>query len=341
MLQDPQRVYKILMVDDKEENLYTLGKILSEIPNVQLVQANNGNDALLYTLEHDFCLAIVDVQMPEMDGYELVELLRGNQKTGQLPVIFVSAIFSDEFHLRKGYDVGAVDFLSKPFNPQILLSKVRVFISLYEQRLQLEDWSKSLERLVAQRTAELAHAYESTLEGWALALELREQETAGHCLRVVELTLNLARRLGVPQEDLVHIHRGALLHDIGKMGVPDSILLKPGPLTEEEWVIMRKHPVYAYELLRQISFLLPALDIPYYHHEKWDGSGYPTGLHGEDIPLAARIFAIVDVWDALLSDRPYRDALPKKQVIEYIQGESGRHFDPKLVEIFLEMVGGL
>jgi putative nucleotidyltransferase with HDIG domain len=228
--------------------------------------------------------------------------------------------------------------LSKPFNPDILLSKVRVFISLYEQRLQLEDWSKSLEKLVAQRTKELASAYESTLEGWALAMELREQETAGHCFRVVELTLNFARRLKIPQEDLVHIHRGALLHDIGKMGVPDSILLKPGPLTEEEWVVMRKHPAYAYELLSQIDFLLPALDIPYYHHEKWDGSGYPTGLRGEDIPLAARIFAIVDVWDALLSDRPYRDALPQQQVIEYIKGESGRHFDPGLVTVFFEMM---
>jgi putative two-component system response regulator len=338
MLRDTQRVYKILMVDDREENLYALEKILNEIPNVLSIQSNNGNDALMHTLEHDFCLAIVDVQMPEMDGYELVELLRGNQKTAQLPVIFVSAIFSDEFHHRKGYDVGAVDFLSKPFNPQILLSKVRVFISLYEQRLQLEDWSKSLEKLVEQRTAQLAQAYESTLEGWAMALELREQETAGHCQRVVDLTLNLARRLELPKEELVHVHRGALLHDIGKMGVPDSILLKPGPLTDAEWAIMRKHPVYAYELLRQISFLLPALDIPYYHHEKWDGSGYPAGLSGEDIPLAARIFAIVDVWDALLSDRPYRDALPKEQVIEYIRAESGRHFDPKLVEVFLEMV---
>ena len=174
--------------------------------------------------------------MPEMDGYELVELLRGNQKTAQLPVIFVSAIFSDELHLRRGYDVGAVDFLSKPFNPDILLSKVRVFISLYEQRLQLEEWSKSLEKQVAQRTAELASAYELTLEGWAMAMELREQETAGHCHRVVELTLSFAHRIGIPQEELVHIHRGALLHDIGKMGVPDLILLKPGPLTEEEWV---------------------------------------------------------------------------------------------------------
>ncbi len=168
-----------------------------------------------------------------------------------------------------------------------------------------------------------------------MAMELREQETAGHCHRVVDLTMNFVQRLGIPQDDLVHIHRGALLHDIGKMGVPDSILLKPGPLTEEEWVVMRKHPVYAYELLRQISFLLPALDIPYYHHEKWDGSGYPIGLSGEDIPLAARIFAIIDVWDALLSNRPYRDALPKKQVVECINKNQVAILILNLLKFFL------
>jgi putative two-component system response regulator len=338
MLQDPHRTYNILIVDDREENLYTLEKILSEIPNIRLIQATNGNDALMQTLEYDFCLAIVDVQMPEMDGYELVELLRGNHKTSQLPVIFVSAIFSDEYHHHKGYDVGAVDFLSKPLNPKILVSKVRVFISLYEQRLQLEDWSKSLENLVAVRTRELADAYDSTLEGWAKALELREQETAGHSKRVVELTMKMARAFGVPEKDLIHFHRGAVLHDIGKMGVPDSILLKPGPLTEEEWVIMRRHPIYAFELLRDISYLVPSLDIPYYHHEKWDSSGYPCGLKGEEIPLSARIFAVIDVWDALLSDRPYRSALPLEQVIDFIQQESGRHFDPKVVKEFFKII---
>lgn len=209
---------------------------------------------------------------------------------------------------------------------------------LQQQRVQLEEWSKSLEKLVDQRTAELSDAYELTLEGWARALELREQETAGHCHRVVELALKVARQLGVPEEELVHIHRGALLHDIGKMGIPDSILLKPGPLTEEEWDIMRRHPVYAYELLRKIPYLQPALDIPYYHHEHWDGNGYPNGLSGEGIPLAARIFAIIDVWDALLSNRPYRGAWTQEEVVKYIQQESGSHFDPEIVSIFLDIV---
>jgi putative nucleotidyltransferase with HDIG domain len=176
------------------------------------------------------------------------------------------------------------------------------------------------------------------LEGWSNALDLRDKETEGHTLRVTELTLQVAQSLGVSEEQLVHIRRGALLHDIGKMGVPDSILLKPGALTEEEWVIMRKHPVYAYELLSPIKYLEPALDIPHYHHEKWDGSGYPRGLKEDQIPFAARIFAIIDVWDAVRSDRPYRPAWPEEKAIDYIRSQSGKHFDPKILDAFLTMI---
>ncbi len=182
---------------------------------------------------------------------------------------------------------------------------------------------------------ELALAYDNTLEGWSRALDLRDKETEGHTRRVTEMTVKLARHMGMSAADLVHVRRGALLHDIGKMGIPDSILLKPGPLTPEEWEIMRLHPVYAYELLSPISFLKLALDIPYCHHEKWDGTGYPRGLKAEQIPLAARIFAIVDVWDALRSDRPYRKARPKEMVYMYIREQSGKHFDPQVVEAFL------
>ena len=185
---------------------------------------------------------------------------------------------------------------------------------------------------------ELTLAYDTTIEGWAQALELRDQETEGHTRRVADLTVKLAQALGISSEDLVHIRRGALLHDIGKMGIPDQILLKPGPLTEEEWEIMKKHPVYAWELLSSIRYLRPALDIPYCHHEHWDGTGYPRGLKGEEIPLSARIFAVVDVWDALTSDRPYRPAWTREKALEYIKEQAGHHFDPQIAERFLELL---
>ncbi len=185
---------------------------------------------------------------------------------------------------------------------------------------------------------DLRKAYDTTLEGWARALELRDQETEGHSKRVVEMTLELADAAGVPHEELEHVHRGALLHDIGKMGIPDSILSKPGPLTEEEWAIMRKHPIYAYNLLSPIEYLAPALDIPYCHHERWNGSGYPRGLKGKEIPLSARIFAIVDVWDALRSDRPYRKAWSRERTIAYMLEESGKQFDPEMIQLFLDRI---
>jgi HD-GYP domain-containing protein (c-di-GMP phosphodiesterase class II) len=184
---------------------------------------------------------------------------------------------------------------------------------------------------------ELSLAYDTTLEGWSRALDLRDKETEGHTQRVTEMTMRLARAMGIAELEMVHMRRGALLHDIGKMAIPDSILLKPGPLTDAEWDIMRLHPVYAYKLLSPIPFLRPALDIPYCHHEKWDGTGYPRGLKGEQIPVAARIFAVVDVWDALRSDRPYRSAWPEDRVLDYIRSLAGTHFDPRAVDAFLEM----
>ncbi len=165
-------------------------------------------------------------------------------------------------------------------------------------------------------------------------------ETEGHSRRVTDITVRIARAVGMRDQELVHTWRGALLHDIGKMGIPDKILHKPGKLTPEEWEIMKEHPVYAYNLLTPIEYLQPAIDIPYCHHEKWDGSGYPRGLKGEEIPLPARIFAIVDVWDALLSDRPYRKGWTEEKVFSYIRENSGTHFDPRLVDIFIETVAG-
>jgi putative nucleotidyltransferase with HDIG domain len=184
---------------------------------------------------------------------------------------------------------------------------------------------------------ELTLAYDATIEGWSHALDLRDRETEGHTQRVTEATLRLARTIGVPETEMVHVRRGCLLHDIGKMAIPDSILLKPGPLSEEEWVVMRKHPAFAFELLSPISFLRPTFDIPYCHHEKIDGSGYPRGLKGEQIPLSARIFALVDVWDALRSDRPYRSAWPDDKVRDHILSLEGVHFDPGVLRTFMEI----
>ena len=184
----------------------------------------------------------------------------------------------------------------------------------------------------------LLHAYDSTLEGWSKALELRDKETKGHTLRVTAMTVDLARILGVDEESLVHIQRGALLHDIGKMGIPDNILLKPGRLTDEEWAIMRRHPQYAYDMLWPIEYLRPALDIPCHHHERWDGSGYPEHLKGEEIPFAARIFAVVDVWDALVSERPYKRSFSQEEAADEIRSQSGIQFDPRVVEAFLKYI---
>jgi putative nucleotidyltransferase with HDIG domain len=241
--------------------------------------------------------------------------------------------------------------------PLITKGKLKGVLEVY-QRTPLypnEEWLDFLNTLASQAaiaidnvqmfehlqrsTDELELAYDATIEGWSHALDLRDKETEGHTQRVTELTVRLARLFGISEMDLVQVRWGALLHDIGKMGVPDGILLKPGPLTDEEWVVMKKHPGLAYELLTPIRFLRQALDIPYCHHEKWDGSGYPRGLKGDRIPLVARIFAVVDVWDAVTSDRPYRLAWSQEKARQHIREGAGTHFDPHVVEKFFEELG--
>jgi HD-GYP domain-containing protein (c-di-GMP phosphodiesterase class II) len=188
-----------------------------------------------------------------------------------------------------------------------------------------------------QAHRDVTMAYDATLAGWSRAMDMRDKDTDGHTERVAEVTVKFARALGISEEDIVHIRRGALLHDIGRIGIPDAILLKPGGLTDEEWEVMRRHPVYAYELLAPIPFLRQAMEIPYGHHERWDGTGYPRGLRGEQIPLSARLFSIVDAWDALRSDRPFRKAWPEDMVRAYIREQAHAHFDPQLVDVFLDL----
>jgi response regulator RpfG family c-di-GMP phosphodiesterase len=208
--------------------------------------------------------------------------------------------------------------------------------ALADQAVVAIDSAGLQDRLV-RANVDLVAAYDATLDGWSRALDLRDRETEGHSRRVTESSVELARACGIVGDDLRHVRRGALLHDIGKMGVPDAILQKPGPLDEDEWTMMRLHPTFARDLLEPIAFLRRAIEIPYAHHERWDGLGYPEGLMGEQIPLGARVFAIADVFDALTSDRPYRRAWSRGRALEYVRAQSGRHFDPQVVELFLQM----
>lgn len=206
---------------------------------------------------------------------------------------------------------------------------------------EIADLAQSFNKMVSslgRSEKDLISAYEKTIEGWSKALELRDEETQGHTQRVTELTIKLARLMGIDEEKIIDIRRGALLHDIGKIGVPDGILLKPGPLNKEERKIIEKHPVFAREMLKKIEFLYTAMDIPSFHHERWDGKGYPTGLVGQEIPIAARIFAVIDVWDALTSDRPYRKAMAYEKAFALIENDSGTHFDPEVVAVFSKMI---
>jgi PAS domain S-box-containing protein len=232
--------------------------------------------------------------------------------------------------------IGAL-YIATPLPHQFSEEEIQLLVSLTEMAGTAIHRICLFEEL-QHSNLELKQAYDATIESLARSLELRDYETEGHCRRVVETTLMIASRMGIPDEQLIHLQRGSLLHDIGKMGISDAIILKPGPLTDEEWTMMRLHPQYAYDLLKPVTYLEPALEIPYCHHEKWDGTGYPRGLIGEEIPLPARIFAVVDVYDALTSDRPYRKAWSREKALSLIREESGKHFDPQVVAVFLQEI---
>lgn len=213
-----------------------------------------------------------------------------------------------------------------------------LILKLVSERLGVLSTYIEKETEIEKLKDEALNAYDRTIEAWAAAFETQQKEASGHTERVTNLAMELAREMGFPEDELVHIRRGALLHDIGKISIPDEIISKQGKLTEEEFDVVRRHPLFAKKWLSQLELLKPALQIPYYHHERWDGSGYPLGLKGEDIPLAARMFSIVDVWDALTSDRPYRRALNKEEALNLIISQSGSHFDPKVVEHFVKVL---
>src|SRR6185436_5645118 len=238
--------------------------------------------------------------------------------------------------MAKGRVLGVLEMFNRlPFKPDMDWQN---FLVMVAGQAAIAIDSAVMFSELQRSNVELSLAYDATIEGLSRALDLRDKETKEHTFRVTDITVKLATRLGVGGPDLVHIRRGAILHDIGKVAIPDEILFKPGPLAEDEWNIMRRHPSIAVDLLSPVTYLAPALDIPHWHHEKWNGTGYPDQLSGNQIPFSARLFALVDVYDALISNRPYRSAWSKSDAIQYIESQSGKHFDPKIVPEFLDLI---
>jgi PAS domain S-box-containing protein len=298
-------------------------------------------------------------------GFRSNVMLQSHQRLGdsfagqvisERHTIHIQNIMEAGKHLKRTPKLAVESFTDYIGIPLIAKGQIKGVLEIYQRSPMniSDDWLNFLEVVGGQAaiaidnsqllqglqrsTLEVILAYDATIEGWSRAMDLRDKETEGHTQRVTTLTLSLARVMGIPEADIIHIQRGSLLHDIGKLGVPDGILLKAGTLTDAEWQVMRQHPVFAFNMLAPISYLKNAIDIPYCHHEKWDGTGYPRGLKGEQIPLPARIFSVVDVWDAVTSDRPYRQAWSREKALEYIQEQSGKHFDPLVVEAFLKMI---
>jgi putative nucleotidyltransferase with HDIG domain len=332
---------RILVVDD-EEPIREIVTAMLQSSGYQCQQAASGKQALaLLTSGDSFELVLSDLMMADMDGIGLLE--RTKEKYPDMPVVMVTAVHDISVALAAIRN-GAYDYLLKPFEREQLLATVRR--ALENRRLKTENrtYQTNLESLVAARTEQLRSAmsglersYDITLEALGDALDLKDAETEGHSKRVTAFTIAMARHRGLSDDQVRVIARGAFLHDIGKMAIPDGILRKPGPLTAEEVSIMREHCYHGYQMLRKIPFLTEASDIVYSHQEKWDGSGYPRGLRGEEIPLGSRIFSVADTLDAITSDRPYRPKQTLQAAKEEIQRFSGRQFDPDVVSTFLAM----
>jgi putative nucleotidyltransferase with HDIG domain len=336
-----ERSERILVVDDEEAIRDVVCSMLLSA-GYQCNQASSGKEALA-VLESDseFSLMLTDLMMAEMDGIGLLE--RAKEKYPEIPVVMVTAVHDISVALAAIRN-GAYDYLLKPFEREQLLATARR--ALENRRLKMENrrYQTNLENLVAERTeklkranAELERSYDITLEALGDALDLKDAETEGHSKRVTAFTIAIARAMGIPQESIRVIARGAFLHDIGKMAIPDAILRKPGALNPEEIAIMREHCFRGYQMLRKIPFLAEAAEIVYSHQERFDGTGYPRGLKGEDIPVGARLFSVADTLDAITSDRPYRPAQTVQAAREEIERWSGRQFDPDVVKTFMGM----
>lgn len=349
--QEPIRKEVILIVDDTPDNIALLTGLLKE--KYRVIVATNGLRAL-EIVQNGLCpdLILLDVLMPTLDGYQTCERLKSNPDTVDIPVIFLTSKneVSDE---EVGFNLGAVDYITKPISPPIVLARIGTHLALSRARKLLQDQNRHLEQLVEERTRDLVRTQDATLVAMASLAETRDNETGNHIRRTQHYVALLAIALQkhdrfsdfLTEEIITLLYKTAPLHDIGKVGVPDSILLKHGKLTPEEFEVMKRHTVYGRDVIlaveanlgRSTEFLRLAHEIAYSHQEKWDGSGYPEGLSGEDIPIAGRLMAVADVYDALISTRPYKRAYSHTETIEFMKQGRGKDFDPDILDAFLRI----
>lgn len=336
--------FSIVICDDTKENLDILGSALEDKYDIYV--ANNGYVAMEIIQKYVPDLIILDVVMPKLDGYELCSLIKSNQELRDIPVVFISGrtSVSDK---KKGFDLGAVDYISKPFDIEEVQARVHTQINLIKNRNIISYENRFLHQSVEEKEAELEKANErlelahlEAIERLSRAAEYKDDNTGLHVKRVGKISSEIAKLLGMDEKIVYAIEHAAPLHDIGKIGVPESILLKPGKLNEEEWAIMKGHAIIGRNILKNSSSPIVNMAelIAYTHHEKWNGSGYPLGLKGEQIPKVSRIVAIADVFDALTSERPYKEAFTYDKAISIIKEESSQHFDPAVVSAFMNSI---
>ena len=333
---------KILVVDDTPENIHVLVGILEDQYNV-LIAASGEKALKIVSIVPDIDMILLDIMMPAMDGYEVCRILKSNEKTAGIPVIFVTALTAVE-HEARGLELGAVDYITKPFNPALISARVR-------NHLELKRYRDRLEELVKEKTSELEITRDAMVESMGLLAENRHLETGQHIKRTMKYVRLLADKLKddpnfkdfLNTEVIEQIEKVAPLHDIGKVGVPDNILMKPARLTNEEFKEMQKHAIIGYNALSYSDarlesnvFLRLAREMAFTHHEKWDGTGYPRGLQGYEIPISGRLMAVADTYDAITSTRVYKSARDHKVAVEEIRKGSGTAFDPDIVERFLQ-----
>ena len=326
---------KIVSIDDNENNLFVIEAICSDM-NLQVTSFYEPLDALMYVLQNPVDMILIDYMMPELNGLEFIEEFRKHKEN--VPIIMITAAADNENVHKKAFELGVNDFLSKPINSVLLKARVLNLLTNYKTRILLEDKAKLLESEVEKATEALIKREHETLLILGKTAEYRDPETASHIARVANYSKMLAREYGLNDKEQDLLFYAAPFHDLGKIGIEDKILLKPAKLDEDEIKTMRNHSLIGYEILKdsESAYLQAGALIALTHHEKFDGSGYPNGLKGEDIHIYGRIVAIADVFDALTSIRPYKEAWNFEKSIEFLKEESGRHFDPKLVVFFIK-----